>query len=136
VELPRAAAVLPQLTRHAITVGMTAAIAAAALAYLGYLQVESTLVAYNQVAGKLESLRTQWEARPAERRGRAAFTALVADAETALATELGGWIQQMNEALEELQAKELESQRAARIEAPEGNSTHSSSDTSEQRVGL
>jgi SLOG in TRPM, prokaryote/SMODS and SLOG-associating 2TM effector domain 1/Protein of unknown function (DUF4231) len=103
-----------------IWVGLTAAIAAAALAYLGYLQVESTLVAYNQVAGKLESLRTRWEARPSARRDRTAFTALVADAETVLATELGGWIQQMSEALEELQAKELESERRAGIEAGHG----------------
>jgi SLOG in TRPM, prokaryote/SMODS and SLOG-associating 2TM effector domain 1/Protein of unknown function (DUF4231) len=99
-----------------VWIGLTTAIAGAALAYLGYLQVESTLVAYNQAAGKLEALRRGWEARPAARRDRAAFEALVADAEAVLATELGGWVQQMNEALEELQAKQLEQQRQAGID--------------------
>jgi len=51
-----------------VWIGLTTAIAGAALAYLGYLQIESTLVAYNQSAGKLEALRRGWEARPAARR--------------------------------------------------------------------
>jgi hypothetical protein len=99
-----------------VWIGLTTAIAGAALAYLGYLQVESTLVAYNQAAGNLEALRRGWEARSDARRDRAAFEALVADAEAVLATELGGWVQQMNEALEELQAKQLEQQRQAGID--------------------
>ena len=38
-----------------VWIGLTTAIGSAALAYLGYLQIESTLVAYNQVAGKARS---------------------------------------------------------------------------------
>jgi hypothetical protein len=96
-----------------VWIGLTTAIASAAIAYLGYLQVESTLVAYNQSAGKLEALRRGWKARPPARRDRKALEALVADAEAVLATELGGWVQQMNEALEEMQAKQLEMERQA-----------------------
>jgi hypothetical protein len=99
-----------------VWIGLTTAIAGATLAYLGYLQVESTLVAYNQSAGKLEALQRAWRARPADRRNRAGFEALVADAESVLATEHGGWVQQMNDALEELQAKQLEQERQAGIE--------------------
>jgi hypothetical protein len=99
-----------------VWIGFTTAIAGAALAYLGYLQVESTLVAYNQAAGKLDALRRGWEARPAARRDRVSFEKLVADAEAVLATELGGWVQQMNEALEELQAKQLDQERRAGID--------------------
>lgn len=99
-----------------IWIGLTTAVASAALAHLAYLQVESTLVAYNQSAGKLEALRRGWEARPEVRRNRKAFDALVADAEGVLATEVGGWVQQMNQALEEMQAKELEMERRSGME--------------------
>lgn len=100
-----------------VWIGLTTAIGSAGLAYLGYLQIESTLVVYNQVAGKLEALRRSWVARPAARReDPKAFDALVADAEAVLATELGGWVQQMTDALEELHATQLEAERQAGID--------------------
>jgi hypothetical protein len=114
-----------------IWIGLTTAIAGAAFAYLGYLQVESTMVAYNQSAGKLEALRRAWYARPPARRDQAGFDALVADAESVLATEHGGWVQQMNDALEELQAKQLEQERQAGIE----QTTDSPSDTAQSSDG-
>jgi hypothetical protein len=83
-------------------IGLTTAIAAAAVAYLGSLQVEPTLVAYNQAAGRLESLQRLWGAQPAERRD---FERLVGEAEGVLATELSGWVQQMNQAIEEAARK-------------------------------
>jgi hypothetical protein len=101
-----------------VWIGLTTAIATAALAYLGYLQVESTLVAYNQSAGKLEALRRGWEARPLAQRDRKAFDDLVAGAEAVLATEVGGWVQQMNQALEEMQAKQMETERQAEARRP------------------
>ena len=76
----------------------TTAIAAAVVAYLASLQVEPTLVAYNQAAGRLESLQRLWGAQPAESRD---FDWLVSEAEGVLATELSGWVQQMNQAVEE-----------------------------------
>jgi hypothetical protein len=99
-----------------VWIGLTTAIGTAALAYLGYLQVESTLVAYNQSAAKLEALRRGWKAIPPARRDQTAFDGLVGAAETVLTTELGGWVQQMNEALEEIQAKQLEMERPGRLE--------------------
>lgn len=80
-------------------IGLTTAIAAAAVAYLGYLQVEPTLVAYNQAAGRLESLQRLWNAQPPERHD---LEWLVREAEGVLATELSGWVQQMNQAIEEV----------------------------------
>jgi hypothetical protein len=79
-------------------IGLTTAIAAAVVAYLASLQVEPTLVAYNQAAGRLESLQRLWGAQPAESRD---FDWLVSEAEGVLATELSGWVQQMNQAVEE-----------------------------------
>jgi hypothetical protein len=79
-------------------IGLTTAIAAAAVAYLASRQVEPTLVAYNQAAGRLESLQRLWGAQPTEKRD---FDRLVNEAEGVLATELSGWVQQMNQAIEE-----------------------------------
>lgn len=81
-----------------VWIGLTTVITANVVAYLGYLQVEPTLVAYNQAAGRLEGLRRAWEAQPAEKHD---FGRLVADCEGVLSTELSGWVQQMNEAIEE-----------------------------------
>lgn len=81
-----------------VWIGLTTAIAASVVAYLGFLQVEPTLVAYNQAAARLEALRRAWEAQPDEKHD---FARLVADCEGVLATELSGWVQQMNEAIEE-----------------------------------
>jgi hypothetical protein len=81
-----------------VWIGLTTVIASAVVAYLGYLQVEPTLVAYNQAANRLEGLRLTWEATPSEKRD---FERLVAGAEAVLATELSGWVEQMNQAIEE-----------------------------------
>jgi SLOG in TRPM, prokaryote/SMODS and SLOG-associating 2TM effector domain 1/Protein of unknown function (DUF4231) len=84
-------------------IGLTAGLSAAALAYLGLLQVDNTIVTYNQTASRLTLLDRSWQARdPAEQADPAAFDRLVTDCETALATELSGWVQQMNDTLEDL----------------------------------
>jgi hypothetical protein len=79
--------------------------AAAALAYLGYLQVDSTIVIYNQGAARLAGIDRRWRALSPGQQDPAAFTTLVADAEEVLATELSGWVQQMNDAMRELSAR-------------------------------
>ena len=105
-----------------IWVGLTTAIAAAAVAYLHSRQVENTLVAYNQAAGKLEALRTKWLAlTDKQRKDPATFEALVNDGETILATELGGWVLQMTEALEELRSSQLEEARKDGIADPDAS---------------
>jgi antitoxin (DNA-binding transcriptional repressor) of toxin-antitoxin stability system len=93
-----------------VWIGLTTAITAAAVAYLSYLQVEPTLVAYNQAATKLEGLRRIWEGQPAAKRD---FDHLVAEAEGVLATELSGWVQQMNQAIAEA-AERAEAETDAR----------------------
>jgi SLOG in TRPM, prokaryote/SMODS and SLOG-associating 2TM effector domain 1/Protein of unknown function (DUF4231) len=93
-----AAGTLLAAAGYEVWIGLTTAIAANVVAYLGYLQVEPTLIAYNQAAGRLESLRRAWEAEPVRRRD---FDKLVDDCESVLSTELSGWVQQMNQAIEE-----------------------------------
>jgi hypothetical protein len=93
-----AAGTLLAAAGYEVWIGLTAAIAANIIAYLGYLQVEPTLVAYNQAAGRLEGLRLGWDAKPTERRD---LGQLVDQCEAVLATELLGWVQQMNQAIED-----------------------------------
>ena len=94
-------------------VALTTAVAAAPLAYLAHLQVDTTIVAYNQSAARLEGLMRRWHGRPAQARSSdsEAFGELVREAEAALAAEHGGWVEQMTEALHELQERQQREQR-------------------------
>jgi hypothetical protein len=93
-----AAGTLLAAAGYEVWIGLTTAIAAAVVAYLGFLQVEPTLVAFNQAASKLEAVSRAWEAEPVAKRSA---ERLVDDAESVLITELSGWVQQMNRAIEE-----------------------------------
>ena len=64
----------------------------------GLQQYRPAFVAYNQAAGRLETLRRAWEAQPETKRN---YNRLVDDCESVLSTELSGWVQQMNQAIEE-----------------------------------
>jgi hypothetical protein len=99
-----------------IWIGLTTVISTAALSYLAYLQVENTIVAYNQSAAKLASLQRGWSADGSERLDPGALDRLVTRSEAVLATELGGWVQQMSDALEELQAQQAEASRQVQVE--------------------
>ncbi len=88
-----------------VWIGLTTALAGAALAHLGYLQVDNTIVAYNRASGQLSALRLEFRASGAREPD---LETLVTRAETILTTELGGWVQQMTDALAELQAQQSE----------------------------
>jgi SLOG in TRPM, prokaryote/SMODS and SLOG-associating 2TM effector domain 1/Protein of unknown function (DUF4231) len=100
-----------------VWVGLTSGIAAAALAYLGYLQVDNTIVSYNQAASALQNLRADWDARSTGHRTPEAFHKLVTSSESVLTTELSGWVQQMNDALRELAARQAEDAKQQQDEA-------------------
>ena len=102
-----------------IWIGLTTAISAAALSYLASMQVENTIVAYNQSASKLAGLEREWGA-VRDGRDTTAFDQLVAESEAVLGTELGGWVQQMNEALQKLQHQQAEATRQVRGKRADG----------------
>ncbi len=85
-----------------VWVGLTGGAAAAALAYLGYLQVDNTIVTYNQTAFRLTALERRWRALDVAEQTGTAVESLVTGCEAALATEQAGWVQQMNDTLEHL----------------------------------
>ena len=87
-------------------VGLTSGVAVAALAYLGYLQVENSVVAYNQAASNLTSLAQGWQARNPDQRSARAFGELVTSVESVLSNERAGWAHFMCEAMHELEARQ------------------------------
>jgi hypothetical protein len=89
-------------------IGLTSGAAAALLAYLGYLQVDNTIVTYNQAAARLTGLERDWRALSPAQRGSAAFKNLVTRGETVLTGESIGWVQQMSDTMHELSRKQAE----------------------------
>src|SRR5262249_55016432 len=91
-----------------VWIGLTSGASAAALAYLGYLQIDNTVVTYNQAAAKLTSLEREWHARSSAQRNAATLKDLVTSSEAILTTELAGWVQQMSDTLEDLKNRQAE----------------------------
>lgn len=99
-----------------VWIGLTAGAAAAALAYVGYLQVDNTIVTYNQTAARLDAQERGWRALSPAQQDEAAFRHLVTSCEAALAREQSGWVQQMNDTLEDLRRNQAD--EADRVEHP------------------
>lgn len=100
------------VTQLEVWIGLTAGASAAALAYLGYMQVDNTIVTYNQIASRLAVLERAWRAHSPAQQNWAAFRDLVMGCETVLSIERpgwveqtnSGWVQQMNDALQDLRS--------------------------------
>ena len=111
-----AGAILAAANREA-WIGLTGGLSAAVLAYLSLLQVDNTIITYNQTASRLALLDRGWQASgPAEKVDPAVFDKLVTECEKTLATELSGWVQQMNDTLQELQRDQERQERQERQE--------------------
>jgi hypothetical protein len=90
-------------------VALTSAMASAAMAYLGYKQIETTLTSYNQTATDLENLLAWWTALlPDEQASAEHIDKLVTTTEQVLADEQDGWAQSMTNALEALRTRQAE----------------------------
>jgi len=89
-----------------VWIGLTSGASAAALAYLGYLQIDNTIVTYNQASARLAGLEREWRARDPEQQSTAALTDLVSNGETVLTSELAGWVQQMSDTLQDLKNRQ------------------------------
>ena len=99
----------------------TTAISAAALSYLAVLQVEEQPSSpTTQAAGRLASLERQWgpcRAGGADSEPTESLTGWWTAARPCFSTELGGRVQQMHEALEQLQTQQAEAARQVRGDA-------------------
>ena len=86
-----------------IWITLSTTLAGAFMTYLGYRQVETTLVGHNQTATDLDNILSWWTAlEPDEQANRANIEALALHTEQVLADELAGWSQRMTDALEKL----------------------------------
>jgi hypothetical protein len=97
-------------------IGLTTVISAAALSYLAYLQVDNTIVTYNQSASRLRCLERDWIAGDRTGQDHAAFDALVTQGEAVLGTELSGWVQQMTQTVNRLQQEQEAAERGTRTQ--------------------
>ena len=105
-----------------VWIALTTALAAALATYLGYKQTENSLIKYNQASTDLDSVKRWWTALPGEEQEKQEnVDALVEHTEKVLQSELDGWIQQMQDALEELRKAQVtsEAEKAERAAAAE-----------------
>jgi hypothetical protein len=87
-----------------VWVSLTGGVSAAGLAYLGHLQLDSTIVGYNQALTQLEALESAWRLRRPAQQTTEAFERLVAQCESTMAYELTSWVKQLNVALADASA--------------------------------
>jgi hypothetical protein len=88
-------------------VALTTALATALTTSLASRQLDETLVRYNQSAADLANVRDWWtKLSPAAKRNPKNIDQLVEVTEKVLETELSGWVQRMENALEQLKAEE------------------------------
>lgn len=104
-----------------IWIGLTTALSGAALAHLGYLQVDNTIIAYNRSATQLAGLVREYRATQAAQLSPAVLADLVTRGEAVLSTELTGWVQQMTDATKELGQQQSAAQSQTETDpAPSG----------------
>jgi SLOG in TRPM, prokaryote/SMODS and SLOG-associating 2TM effector domain 1/Protein of unknown function (DUF4231) len=100
---------------QSVWVAVTTAAVTTATTHLGYRQVEASLTTYNQTATDLENVRGWWHAlSPEEQANPANLDKLVDHAEKVMASELDGWVQKMQNALDTLRKDQEEAAKKPR----------------------
>jgi hypothetical protein len=86
-------------------IALTTAVVTALSAWVGHFQLDHTLVQYNQTAGDLGNLRAWWNALSAEEKAKSEnHDTLVNKSEKILGSEFSGWVQQMEDTMEDVRA--------------------------------
>ena len=95
-----------------IWLALTTTLVTAISAFLEYRQLEKNLIRYNQTASELASLRSWWFALSiAEQADPHNFSLLVSQTETTIYSEHSTWVQEMQDAMAELRASQLDEVR-------------------------
>ncbi len=98
-------------------IALTTAIVAALGTYLEYQQTEKTLRQYNQAAIDLTNVRSWWVSlSAAEQAKQSNIDVLVGQTEQILHSEFSGWMQDMQEALNNLKEQQSEDEDGAKSE--------------------
>ncbi|MFD2721399.1 DUF4231 domain-containing protein [Hymenobacter monticola] len=89
-----------------IWIAVTVPLATALGTFLNYRQTESNLLKFNQAAADLDNIKSWWRALPPAGKARQRNIDLLVDStEKVLQTELDGWVQQMKNALADLEKR-------------------------------
>ena len=90
-------------------VAVTVALVGVFTTYLEAMQLEATIMLYNQAATTLEGIRAWWTALPPDQQVlRRNFDRLVERSERVMQAEHGGWVQQMQDAMTKLHLEEID----------------------------
>ncbi len=90
-------------------VAVTVAVVGALTTYLEAMQLEASIMLYNQAATTLEGIRAWWTALPPDQQVlRRNFDRLVERSERVMQAEHGGWVQQMQDAMTKLHLEEID----------------------------
>jgi hypothetical protein len=96
-------ATLLTVTNNQVWIAVTSAVIAGIGTYLGYSQLESSIVKYNQGCTDLENIKTWWMALSAQDQAKQEnFDSLVKHTEQTVKAEIDGWVQQMQNSLIDL----------------------------------
>jgi hypothetical protein len=94
-------------------IALTTTLVGVATLYLEYQQVENTLTKYNQAATDLANLRSWWTTlTEKEKNDPKNFEQLVEFTEDILSTEMAGWTQRMENALDKLRTAQAPQEQA------------------------
>ena len=98
-------------------VALTTALLGAVTTWLAAWQLESTVMLYNQAATDLQAVRDWWLALPPlQQEDPRNVDRLVEGAERIMHAEQSGWVQEMQDAMTQLQLEVSEEERAAAAE--------------------
>jgi len=112
-------------------IAVTTSVVGALTTYLEYMQIESTLLHYNQASANLETIRRWWTALPEDERLQATnVDRLVDQSERVMHAESAGWVQDMHDAMTELrnQQERTEDEGAAGAVDPRAPATRATGD--------
>lgn len=86
-------------------IALTTALVTALTAYVGHLQIEHSLIQYNQAATDLSNVRAWWTALSTEEKAKQDNRdTLVDKSEKILESELTGWVQQMQDTMADVRS--------------------------------
>ncbi len=90
-------------------VAVTVAVVGALTTYLEAMQLEASIMLYNQAATTLEGIRASWTALPPDQQVlRRSLDRLVERSERVMQAEHGGWVEQMQDAMTRLHLEEID----------------------------
>jgi hypothetical protein len=88
-------------------IAVTTAVVGAITTYFEYMQIESTLLHYNQASTDLETIQRWWISLPEDERVQSVtVNRLVEQSERVMHSESAGWVQDMHDAMTELRLQQ------------------------------